>query len=133
MGVEVTELEFKTNKGVVVLDVWDCAGQTKFNSNDGHRLGAHEDYQGANGAIIFFDVCSKSSYQHVSEWAQQTAAPVTVVCGNKVDLPKRQVLPHDIKVTEKYYDVSAKSCYNYEKPFLYLIRKFLGEDTNFEE
>jgi GTP-binding nuclear protein Ran len=30
MGVEVTPLEFQTNRGKVILNMWDCAGQEKF-------------------------------------------------------------------------------------------------------
>jgi hypothetical protein len=29
----------------------------------------------------------------------------------------------------EYYDFSVKACYNFEKPFLYLIRKLLKDET----
>ena len=31
----------------------------------------------------------------------------------------------------QYYDLSAKSNYNIEKPFLYLLRRLLGNDTQY--
>jgi len=54
-----------------------------------------------------------------------------VLCGNKVDCKDRKVKPKDIQFHRKknlqYYDISAKSNYNFEKPFLYIIRKLTGE------
>jgi len=53
-----------------------------------------------------------------------------VLCGNKVDVKNRQVKPKQVTFHRKknlqYYEISAKSNYNYEKPFLYLARKLVG-------
>jgi len=53
-----------------------------------------------------------------------------VLVGNKVDCKDRKVKPKDIvfhrKKNLQYYDISAKSNYNFEKPFLYIIRKLTG-------
>ena len=53
-----------------------------------------------------------------------------VLCGNKVDVKNRQVKPNMITFHRKknlqYYEISAKSNYNYEKPFLYLAKKLVG-------
>jgi GTP-binding nuclear protein Ran len=50
--------------------------------------------------------------------------------GNKVDVKDRKVKPKDIifhrRKNLQYYDISAKSNYNFEKPFLYLARKLTG-------
>jgi GTP-binding nuclear protein Ran len=55
-----------------------------------------------------------------------------VMVGNKVDIKDRQVKPKMItfhrKKNMQYYDVSAKSNYNFEKPFLYLARRLLGDN-----
>jgi GTP-binding nuclear protein Ran len=54
-----------------------------------------------------------------------------VLCGNKVDVKNRQVKPKQVTFHRKknlqYYEISAKSNYNYEKPFLYLARKLTGD------
>ena len=54
-----------------------------------------------------------------------------VLCGNKVDVKNRQVKPKQVTFHRKknlqYYEISAKSNYNYEKPFLYLARKLVGD------
>lgn len=53
-----------------------------------------------------------------------------VVCGNKVDVKNRQVKPKQVTFHRKnnlqYYEISAKSNYNFEKPFLYIARKLAG-------
>merc|ERR1712209_226269 len=58
-----------------------------------------------------------------------------VLCGNKVDIKDRKVKAKAIvfhrKKNLQYYDISAKSNYNFEKPFLWLARKLVG-DPNLE-
>lgn len=53
-----------------------------------------------------------------------------VLCGNKIDLKNRQVKEKQVTFHRKknlqYYEISAKSNYNFEKPFLYLARKLAG-------
>ena len=53
-----------------------------------------------------------------------------VLCGNKVDVKNRQVKAKMVTFHRKknlqYYEISAKSNYNFEKPFLYLARKLSG-------
>lgn len=51
--------------------------------------------------------------------------------GNKVDVPRRQVKLDAIHLKKRYqyYDVSCKSNYNYEKPFLHLARRLLNDPT----
>jgi GTP-binding nuclear protein Ran len=53
-----------------------------------------------------------------------------VLCGNKVDIKERKVKAKAITFHRKknlqYYDISAKSNYNFEKPFLWLARKLVG-------
>ncbi len=51
--------------------------------------------------------------------------------GAQVDVKNRQVKPKQVTFHRKknlqYYEISAKSNYNYEKPFLYLARKLTGD------
>ena len=53
-----------------------------------------------------------------------------VLTGNKVDVKERKVKAKAITFHRKknlqYYDISAKSNYNFEKPFLWLARKLTG-------
>merc|ERR1712185_372567 len=55
-----------------------------------------------------------------------------VLVGNKVDVKDRKVKAKQITFHRKknlqYYDISAKSNYQFEKPFLYLAQKLVGDN-----
>ena len=128
IGAEVYNITFWTNRGQICFTVWDTAGQEKMGGlRDGY-------YIGGNAAIIMFDVTDKKTYMDVPKWYSDFTRVVndgvTVLLGNKVDVKDRKVKAKDIKFHRKkniqYYDISAKSNYNYEKPWLYLARKLTG-------
>ena len=54
-----------------------------------------------------------------------------VLCGNKVEVKERKVKTKQINFHRKkniqYFEISAKTNYNFEKPFLYLARHLTGE------
>ena len=86
-----------------------------------------------------FDVTSRITYKNVPIYYQDIVRvceniPI-VLCGNKVDIKDRKVKAKAITFHRKknlqYYDISAKSNYNFEKPFLWLARKLAG-DANLE-
>lgn len=88
-------------------------------------------YIQADCAIIMFDVTSRISYKSVPNWHRDLVRvceniPIVLV-GNKVDVKDRKVKAKQINFHRKknlaYYDISAKSNYNFDKPFLYLARK----------
>jgi len=129
VGAEVHPITFYTNKGNVRFVIWDTAGQEKLGGlRDGY-------YIQSNAAIIFFDVTSRNTYKNVNKWytdlTRVCGTIPMVLVGNKVDVKDRKVKPKMITFHRKkniqYYDISAKSNYNYEKPFLYLIRRLLGD------
>jgi hypothetical protein len=81
-----------------------------------------------------FDVTSRMTYKNVPNWHRDVLRvcpniPI-VLCGNKVDIKDRKVKAKQITFHRKknlqYYDISAKSNYNFEKPFLWLARKLAG-------
>ncbi|CAO3611754.1 unnamed protein product [Cunninghamella blakesleeana] len=128
LGVEVHPLTFNTNFGNICFNTWDTAGQEKFGGlRDGYYI------QG-QCAIIMFDVTSRITYKNVPNWHRDLVRvceniPI-VLCGNKVDIKERKVKAKTITFHRKknlqYYDISAKSNYNFEKPFLWLARKLVG-------
>lgn len=98
-----------------------------------------------------FDVTSRITYKNVPNWHRKFRWHVVIeqvvytlpgdlvrVCenipivltGNKVDVKDRKVKAKTITFHRKknlqYYDISAKSNYNFEKPFLWLARKLTG-------
>ena len=128
IGVNVIQLTFYTNYGLIKFSVWDCAGQEK-NLNSTY-------YNNADGAIIMFDLTSKISYKHVPNWIEslRKVSPDAhvVICGNKSDInygkvthkDKQKHLQINWNSQLTYYDISTKSAYNYDKPFLCLMRQF---------
>ena len=125
LGVEVHPMPFTTNKGTIVFNVWDTAGQEKLGGlRDGY-------YIGGNCGIIMFDVCARITYQNVPKWYKDLvrvceSIPICLV-GNKVDIKDRKVKAKQITFHRKknlqYYDISAKSNYQFEKPFVWLLRR----------
>ncbi|KAJ7820279.1 putative GSP1-GTP-binding protein of the ras superfamily [Mycena leptocephala] len=128
LGVEVHPLTFWTNYGIICFDTWDTAGQEKFGGlRDGY-------YVQGQCAIIMFDVTSRITYKNVPNWHRDLVRvceniPI-VLCGNKVDVKERKVKPSAVTFHRKhniqYCEISAKSNYNFEKPFLWLSRKLVG-------
>jgi GTP-binding nuclear protein Ran len=106
-----------------------------------------------------FDVTSRITYKNVPNWHRthphQLPQPLKtfrgltsfcigdlvrvcesipiVLCGNKVDVKDRKVKAKTITFHRKknlqYFDISAKSNYNFEKPFLWLARKLAGNQS----
>jgi GTP-binding nuclear protein Ran len=121
LGVEVTPIKFNTNNGEIIYSVWDTAGQQKF----GGLRNAY--YEQADAAIIFCDLTSKITFKNVKHWfndfKQKCPNGKVIVVGNKSDIKERKVSIQKIErslVNIPYFDISAKSCSNFEAPFLEL-------------
>ena len=107
--------------------MWDIAGLDKYGGKrDGYYI------QG-ECAIIMFDVTSRCTYTNVQKWHGGLArwcqnVPI-VLCGNKTDADEQrtvtttegEALAQSLGVM--YCEISTKTNYSCEKPFLYLARK----------
>lgn len=130
LGVEIHPLQFQTNIGSVTFNCWDLAGQEKFGSAKNMYVFK------ADAAIIMFDVTSRISYKNVGAWykfIQDNCGNIPIVLvGNKVDIKDRKVKPKNIlfhrNINMHYYDISAKSNYNFEKPFLKLLKQLTNNN-----
>ena len=129
LGVEVHPLAFYTGRGPLVFNVWDTAGQEKFGGlRDGYYIQGH-------CGIIMFDCTSRITYKNVPNWYRDLTRVVEtvpmVLCGNKCEIKDRKVRAKSITFHRKknlqYYDISAKSNYNFEKPFKWLARRLCGD------
>lgn len=113
--------------------MWDTAGQEKLGGlREGYYIGSH-------AAIIMFDVTTRISYKNVPKWYKDLTRiceniPIVLV-GNKVDQKERKVKARQITFHRKrslqYFDISAKSNYQYEKPFLWILRTLVGDPNLF--
>jgi GTP-binding nuclear protein Ran len=90
-----------------------------------------------NLVVFVIDVTSRITYKNVPNWHRDLTRvceniPI-VLCGNKVEIKDRKVKAKQITFHRKknlqYYDISAKSNYNFEKPFLWLARKLSGDNA----
>jgi GTP-binding nuclear protein Ran len=127
IGVEVSQLCFETTQGTLIYNIWDTAGQERFG---GLREGY---YLEADCAIIMFDVSSPATYRNVVTWHRDVTRvcpniPIVLV-GNKIDIsdrkvPAKRVVFHK-KNNMRYFEISAKSNYHFEMPFLALARQVL--------
>lgn len=86
-----------------------------------------------------FDVTSRLTYNNVERWYRDLVRvceniPIVLV-GNKVDVKDRKVKARQVTFHRKknlqYYEISAKSNYNFEKPFLWLAKKLIGDNNLF--
>ena len=131
LGVEVHPLLFLTNRGPIKFNCWDMGGQERFRGlRDGYYI------QG-QCAIIMFDVTSRITYKNVPNWYRDLVRvceniPI-VLTGNKVEIKERKVKAKQITFHRKknlqYYDISARSNYQFEKPFLWLAKKLVGDNN----
>jgi len=126
--VQSSSKVFSTNYGYIKFNIWDIAGR-----EDLRKLREFY-YFGADCAIIMLDVTSETSAKNVPRWFQdlRRICPVpVVVVGNKVDKRNRKVkarhVTEMIKNGLRYYDYSNKTEYQFEKPFLYLMRRLMNE------
>ena len=148
LGVEVHPLVFHTNRGAIRFNVWDTAGQEKFG---GLRDGYYIQGQCAIIMFdVTSRVTYKNVPNWHRDLVRVCENIPIVLTGNKVDIKDRKVKAKSIVFHRKknlqvliyftktshmylhtvtglmfvsqYYDISAKSNYNFEKPFLWLAR-----------
>ena len=135
-GVSVVELPFYTNQGVVNVRYHDTAGQEKYAAA---RVSGPID-----AAFVFFSLDSQISLREAKYYYQQVkdlGMPV-VLLGGKCDVKEPRVNREMIRAWLSelkrggevvYYDVSGKSNYNFEKPFLAVLRALMGVDVKMVE
>lgn len=129
LGVEVHPLVFDTSVGHIRFNVWDTAGQEKFG---GLREGY---YIQAQCAIVMFDVTNRLSYENVGVWYKSVREvcgdiPIFLV-GNKFDIAEQkvQLIDFDRDKYAGYVSISSKSNYQFEKPFIGLVRKLMHDEA----
>lgn len=132
IGVELHPLYFHTTYGPIRFHVWDI-GWMDGNEKSAERRDAY--FTGSQCTIIMFDVTSHVMYKNIPKWYRDLVhickSIPTVLCGTKIDIQEREMEAKPIvshwKKDLKYYELSAVSNYNLEKPFLWLARQLIGE------
>lgn len=135
IGVDVSPITFNTTEGLIRLNVWDCAGKPNLKGlGDGYLIAA-------DAVILMFDLTNEASFRELKQYQESVKfhapdAPL-VICGNKADCKYGKVSPQKINILQResdYYDMSVKSNYNFERPWLNLLRKLTGiSELSFSE
>ena len=116
----VTRISFNTNVGKVEMDIHES-----------------DTIPNKDGYIAMFDVTDRQSFIDTVKLIDSETT-IDAVVGNKVDHRDRIVMPQEILCSDwfydhcssiKYFDISAKSNYEFEKPFLHLIRKLKNDPS----
>lgn len=149
-GVQSTNLLVNTSKGPFKLRFWDCSSKEHFPGMTTMYL------EKCDAAIFMFDITNFNSFGNSTnslnefrkivnnspvndfsiDYSPDNVTKPSLLCGNKVDCSTRAVPNNDIahyirspigdkKI--KYYDISSKSNYNYDKPVLYLLKELARE------
>lgn len=136
IGVNIERYICNTTNGEITFNIWDIAGQEWFS-------GLGDYWMEANAFILMFDLTSNCSFKNLNKYLIQLKQndhlnKPLIVCGNKLDLKDRKVDHQSIvKFMEsvklitnqcKYFDISARSNYNFEKPFLNIARSLTQKD-----
>ena len=112
--------------GVVRINFFDFAGGPEYFEV------RNEFYKDASGAILVFDVASKSTLDALDRWLHEAEEcgmqrPAMVLCGNKADGKKREVSEADARRWAgshggmAYFETSAKEGDNVHKMFEKLV------------
>jgi len=112
------------------LAIWDTAGQERF------RTLTPSYYRGAQGVILVYDVCSKSTFTKLEAWLNELETfstkhdIVKMLVGNKIDKESREVSREEgLKFARKHHmlfiEASAKTREGVQCAFEELVEKII--------
>ena len=112
------------------MDIWDTAGQEKFNKIP--RL----DYKDKDGILVVYDITDRDSFENLNVWLDEIEANSNkkvskLLIGNKTDLfDERKISYNEAKDFAaskgmQYIETSAKTNYNVKEAFELLAQQII--------
>lgn len=132
IGVDFKSKQVERNHRKLNLQVWDTAGQEKFQT----ITPAY--YHAAMGVVITYDVTDKNSFDHIEDWINRLAQHghekvQRILVGNKADLEELRKVPTAdgealaSKNNMLFFEASAKTGNNVEESFLQIADKVVED------
>ncbi len=119
--IKTYELNFNTEIGVVSFNITDLPAHLTFSDS------AVKYFLNLNVCFVFYSLTDSKSTEkiplYIEEVRKYNPKIKIILCGNKADV-KNDCKPYFSYFPRENYEffVSAKSNYNFEKPFLYAVR-----------
>ena len=125
----------KNNK-TIQLKIWDTAGQERFNSIQ------KQYYKNIDGILLVFDLTDLNTFNNLNQWfdkiEKESSKDCSVVLvGNKCDkIDMIQINKDDAsnfaneKLGIKYFETSAKTGFNVNEIFDYLVDEIITNENN---
>ena len=121
---------------IIKIQLWDICGSECF------RSVIPNFYRNASGAVVAYDIFDKWSFDQVKFWIEEVKAYSNtetniVIVGTKCDILDREVTEEEGKkladeLGVKYFETSAKTGYNVNEAYNFLIKDIIDNNKDFE-
>ena len=121
---------------IIKIQLWDILGSECF------RRVIPNFYRNASGAVVAYDISYKWSFDQVKFWIKEVKAYSNtetniVIVGTKCDILDREVTEEEGKkladeLGVKYFETSAKTGYNVNEAYNFLIKDIFDNNKDFE-
>ena len=130
--IKVLDIENK----IIKIQLWDISGSERI------RIVSPIYYRRTNGAIVAYDISDKWSFDQVKFWVNEVkkysnTETNIVIVGTKCDILDREVTEEEGKkladeLGVKYFETSAKTGYNVNEAYNFLIKDIIDNYKDFE-
>jgi GTP-binding nuclear protein Ran len=130
-GQSINNMIINTNKGDFCLNIYKISEQKHITELKNIKIDA---------VIYMFDTTNEKSLNSIDKWIEEVnkydGSLPSILVGNKFDIVNikntEKLYKNIIKIIRKhnilYYNISAKTNYNFEKPYLNILRSLTNDE-----